>query len=750
MQYKCSICSRKQHIEKQNIGIRARDWLALMNEESVGQMVSPAYQSESDGGARLPSLRDLLPDPRQMWAVFRRNLLYFLIAFVLTVAVIIGWTASLTPLYSATASLLVVPKEDQVVDVKAVSPDLPQNSDVVDTKVRLMNSPDLARTVAQQYAATTGLPTDKASIGDLADRLKKQIDIARVGATYVIDVNAKSTSAKEAASVANLWVSQFVQSERDAKLNANQKADDWLRSRAAELEQDAKAADQALQQYRIQYGLLTSDSSKTMAEQEISNLDQQVAQAEAELAERQGRLSAARNQMARGGGGADVGAALGSGTIGSLRSREAALSAEVAQLESTYGPRYPDLIKSKSELSAIRTQIQKEINRILSNLSADVQVASSRLASLKASRRNSTSTLANNNAAQVGLLELERKAEAAKAVYQRFLNRLHETSAQQGLQQADSRVAQQAFAPKQPFQPNWMLALVFAPVAGLAAGLLTIGCVEYLQGGLRTRTDVERRLKVRYAGAVPDLQSTLDGIRATEPPHEYLLSRPHSAFTESLRNLRAFLLLGNQGQRRSPRALAITSALPQEGKTTTSVCLARTSALSGVPTVLIDCDLRRRGASELVLPAGHTGLYEYLDGSKSLEEALYFDEPSGLFVLGATVTPEDMIDPLNADVVSNLITELKKTFNVIVIDTAPVLGVADSRIVAACADRVLMIARWNSTPLRACDLALNALLDVSAKVSGVALTKVDVKKYAGSDDIESYAYDKKLAGYYRN
>ena len=697
------------------------------------------------------SWRDFFPDPRTLWMILRRNLRLFLTVFTLIVAAVAIWTVRQVPLYSAAASILVQPKADTVVNVTQVAPDLPSTTDIVDTEVRLMQSPTLALRVAQRYARThpAEAPANAVEQQELASELSDKIEVARSGATYVIDVTARSDDPRDAAEVANLFVQEFVAADKEAKVGANSSANTWLQARSQELEQKATAADGALQQYKIAHGLISTTGS-TMVEQELSSINQEIAQAQADLAEKQGRLSAAREQLAHGSGGADVGAALGSGTIGTLRSREAEASSQVAQLESRYGPLYPDLRKAKSDLADVRGQIQLEIDRILSNLDAEVQVSASRLSSLQGSRGRSTGVLQSNNFAAVGLAELQRRADAAKAIYETFLRRARETSAQQGLQQADTRIAQMAQVPERPDFPNRRLAALFGILSGLVCGLIAIGVAEYLQGGIRTKADVETRLRVRYAGAVPTLASTLGKPRVDDAPHDYIVSHPFSTFAEAFRGLRAFLLLGGGAVAGSPRAVAIVSPLPQEGKTTTAVCLARASAMGGTPTVLVDADLRRRGSSELLgLPASD-GLYDYMAGRASLDEALVLDEASGLYLLGTAAAQPSAHDPLTTENMARLIAELRTRFEVIIVDTAPVLGVADSRTVAASVDRVLLITRWRSTSIRAAEAALDILLDSGAKVSGVALTQVDITRYASTGHTDTYGYQKKFKGYYSN
>jgi uncharacterized protein involved in exopolysaccharide biosynthesis/Mrp family chromosome partitioning ATPase len=694
--------------------------------------------------------RHLFPDPKDIWILFRRNLRLFLVAFVLVLACVAIWTVTRTPIYSATSSLLVLPQQDQVVKVDAVSPDLPASPDVVNTEVRLMQSPALALRVAGRYAAMhpdSPLVKSAQTPNDLVNSIGKMATISRAASTYVIEVAVHSAEPQQAADIANLYVTEFVAADREAKINTNSAANQWLRGRTAQLAQEATVAYAGLQAYKISHGLISTEGA-TLSEQEIYTLDGQIASAQADLAEKQGRLAAARKQLSTGGGGADVGEALGSSTIGTLRAREAESNAQVAQLSARYGDKYPELVQARSQLVAIRQNIQLEIDRILSNLQAEVNVAAQRLSSLQGSRAQSTGVLSSNNRAQVGLEALERRADAAKSIYDTFLNRTRETAAQQGLQRADSRVDSIAQVPELPDYPNAQLAAAFGILGGMAAGIVAIALAEYFQGTMRTKADVEQRLGVRYAGAIPALQSTLGKVRADLPPHEYILSYPQSTFAESFRSLRAHLMPGGVGTAAGGRVVAIASALPQEGKSTTAVCLARLSAASGIPTVLVDCDVRRRGSSEL-LNNPNNGLFDYLAGG-DLDAALAFDEASGLYVLGTQPGGSDAADPLTHDNIERMLRELRKRFQLIVIDTAPVLGLADARIVAAAADRVAMCTRWRKTSVKAAQASIELLITSGARLSGVALTQVDVRSYASTGYTESYNYHRQFRGYYVN
>lgn len=692
----------------------------------------------------------LLPDPGLLWQIFRRNLLLFL----LVLASIIGLTAIFlslqVPTYTANASILIEPTGDPVRTADPQQRSVEVNADEVDTEIRLIGSPLVAERAGQLYAerfaSPDGDPFTKEETTELGQLMMGSTLILRSGQTRVIDVVSSNSDPVFAAASVNLIAEAYLNSQVDAKTSRSDASSEFINARLNELEQNALSAQSALDNYRAARGLVSANGS-TNAEQEVSNMNQQLASARAELAEKQGRYNAARAQLSRGGGGADVGAALGSGTISSLRQQEASTSAELAVLRDRYGALHPQRRQTEEQLKEIRLRIQEEINRVLSNLQAEVQTAQSRVSSLQGSRSSALGSLQRNGRAQAGMSELEQKAAAAQSIYQSFLERSQEAGALSGSAMPDAIISSRATVPTFPSSPNYSLIIIAGIILAFVAGFFSVLVAEYLRRGVQTKRDVERRLKLRYAGAIPTLKSTVKGRKALTAPHDYVLLYPHSLFAEAFRSIRTFLTL-SPGTR--PRAIAITSALPGEGKTTTSVCLARTSAAEGAKVVLVDADLRRRGASSLIDFENEHDIYDYLSGSSPLGECIFRDEQSGLDVLGSNAVDESAHNPLNEERVKKMYNELREKYDVIIVDTAPILGVAEGRLLATCADRVLLITQWKKTSLRAVEAVVDMLTDAKAKVTGLALTQVNIKKYASTGDGDVYAYTKKFRGYYQN
>jgi capsular exopolysaccharide synthesis family protein len=668
-----------------------------------------------------------------------------------------------TPSYSAMGSVVIDPSHANLAQANQQQGGLPPDTSAVDTEVEVLRSPALAEAVVRRLklyndpefnaemkprlfglapAAAPIVNPDKELLAETTNALMSHLWARRAGLTYVVQVGATSTSAGKAAMLSNTVMDTYLQRQLDGKLAAVTRANKELGLSLEKMRQDAEVAQARVQEYKNNHGLFSAEGA-TMAEQEVSTINQQLAIAKADAAEKSARVAAAQAQLLNGNGGADVGAALGSNTILELRKREAELSVKLAQLQTDFTPEYPEVKRTAAELRDIRTQIHGEITRILSSLRAEAQAAAGRESSLLASRGNAQGGLAANGQAQVGLLALQQRADAAKQIYEAYLNRAKQVAAEGSLQQADATVDSQAQVPTAPSSPNMKLGAAMALLAALVSAGAAMLMAEFWDKHLRSRLDVERELGVPFAGVLPDFRSVKPkGLRGPgAEPAEYLVSHPFSGFAEAFRNLRAFLMVSARGD--DAKLIAVTSAVPREGKSLTSFCLARTLALSGSRVVLVDCDLRQRGATKL---SGHqdVGLVEVVQDKVPLSEALIHDEKSNCFVLPAAgkSVPYDLFSNPETD---EVLRQLCEQFDYVILDAPPILGVADARILAAKADRVLYLVQWNKTPLRAAQSAIDILQECGANVAGALLTKVNVKdqaRYGYGDSSDYYGYFK--------
>ena len=704
-------------------------------------------------------------DLRRLWATLRRYRVVFALVFLLVFLAALLHAMTATPVYTATASVMIDDRHHNVTpDQQQVLSDLPDATGVVDTEVEIMRSRALAGRVVDALNLTAdpefntalrkgGLSlfghAKPAAAGEdehrrqrdaTIDALINRIQVDRRGLTYVINISVTSTSPAKAALLANTVGDRYLTAQLDAKFEATQRANRWLQGRLSSLRSDVTNAEQSVASYQSSKGLLQATGSN-LTEQRVAQLQASESSAAADLAEKQARLNTARQQIASGGTGQDLGEALNSDVIKTLRGKLSDAIHQQQLLSAKYGPRHPDVIAQENTQHQIETDIQAEVNRIVGSLQADVNASSQRLAAIRADLGQAQGTLASSKSAEVGMNSLQMNADAQSAVYKSLLDRFQQTSVQDGSLQSDAQVVSPAQIPLKPSSPNKKLDIALGVIFGLLAGVVTVVGMEMWSGEVRTSDDVEKMLGVPAIGSVPTTRGATNLA-----PTQYLVDTPLSAFAESFRQLRAAL---RRADLDSPvKTLAVTSALPGEGKSTTSMCLARSIALGGQRTIAVDCDLRRRTLHTMLAVKPAVGLLEVLAGTAKLEDALIVDEPSGCHILPLTASKFTPRDVFGTQAFAKLVAYLKAEYDFVILDCAPVLAVADTRTITEVVDGVLVLVQWQKTAARAVKYAISAVESVGGKVLGVALTKVNLKAQAAYGYGDSGYYFRSYANYY--
>lgn len=728
------------------------------------------HRTSQDPGEELLDLRGLIE-------TFRRRIGLFFAVAALVLLTVVLITLQTTPLYTASSSVMIENRESPGIDFEAVMSGLPPDSAVVDTEVEIIESRSLAEAVVRSLNLTS-VPEfnreleDPGIFGGIVDRAKSFIkglmpgeiggddafdaeqiafervtgrlmeatDARRVGLTFVVNISATSRNPRLARDIANAFADQYLLSQLEAKFTATERANEWLAGRVESLREDVRAKERAVANYRAQEGLLDAEGS-SLTEQQISDLNSQLVLQRAELAEAQARLDNVRQQIDRGVSPESIGEVLRSDVIRDLRAQYSAAISRRSELASRYGERHPELVTVNREIADIETQLEQEVARIVMNLENEVNVARNRVGSLSASLGQLRSELVENNSALVRLRELERDAEASRALFESFLGRFRQTDEASTLTDADARIVATASVPVSPSAPNVMLNLALGVVLAGLAGIGAIFLLEMMDNALRTEADVERDLHQPHIASIPRLKagplSRFTGRNAPNPAR-FVVDKPLSSFAEAFRTIRSAIRMA--GIDTPLKTVAITSALPGEGKTTTTLGLGRVSAMAQSRVVAVDCDLRRRLLSAVAAPDCTSGLVQVLSGDVSLDDALVGDADTTLDILPLVETSFTPRDLFESEAFAQLLEELKKRYDLVLLDTAPILAVTDTRTIARMADGVVYAALWGKSSTGVARTALHALQSVRANILGVVLNNVDM------DAQRHYGYA--TSGYY--
>tara|TARA_R110000772_G_scaffold268577_1_gene396565 strand:+ start:2008 stop:4260 length:2253 start_codon:yes stop_codon:yes gene_type:complete len=569
--------------------------------------------------------------------------------------------------------------------------------------------------------------------------LRSGLSAARIGTSYSINISYQHHNPEIAAMLANAYVTEYAESQVNEKKSATAEATGFLRAKVDQLRDLATADFAAVQNYRVSNGLL-STSGASLTEQDISVYNQQAATAKAEAAADRARLNTALRQLTSGSKGDDVGEALESSVVSSLRSQRGQLVVKVADLRTRYGNRHPELQRAQQELADLDEQIQEEIDRVISNLEARANVSEQRLASLTGTLGSAKGTLVRNNKAMVALDDLERRAEASQGLYESYLARYRETLASSGTERSDARILTLAEAPNFPSSPNIFLNVLFACLVGLGLGLIAAFLTEMQFRGLTTGNDVERRTGLPFLGISPENNSLK---HHAETALETVKQYPNSVLAESMRSIYSsvHIPMKDRGQ-----VLAISSAVPDEGKSILSSLLGLTSAAIGTRTIIVDCDIFRHGLSRNFGVEDGSGILEIASGKSSLSEALRTIPDSTVSILPIVSRGGEGDRLTNNGAIQAIVAQLKELFDLVILDCPPLLAIAEAREIAALADGVILAAHWRSTSDEAIRSAARLLSPKLNNYIGVVLTRVDLKKqsrYAPDDTTSYYSHYQK-------
>ncbi len=565
--------------------------------------------------------------------------------------------------------------------------------------------------------------------------LRSGLGATRIGTSYSLAISYRHHDPEMAAMLANAYANEYAQSQVNEKKTATSEAIAFLGNKVEELRAQATADFAEVQNYRIRNGL-PSTTGASLTEQDISVYNQQAATARAEAAADAARLETARAQLRRGSAGDDVGEALESSVISALRAQRGQLVVKMADLRVRYGDRHPDLQRARQEMADLDKQIQEEIDRVISNLEAKAAVSSQRLASLSGTLSSAKGQLLNNNKAMVALDDLQRRAEASQGLYESYLARYRETSASSGTERSDARVLTLASPPTMPTSPNIILNLLFASICGVGLGLIAAFVVEMQFRGLTTAADVEKRTGLPYLGMVPENGTARHHAPS---PIETITSMPNSILAESLRNIHASIQIPGLDR---AQVIAVTSALPSEGKSITSALLGLISAQMGHRTIVVDCDIFRRGLSHEFRIDEGPGLIEVGGGPNALDPAIR-TVGGGLHVLPIVARGSQGDRLTDKGLIQAAVAQLKERYDLIILDCPPLLAVAEAREIAGLSDGVILAAKWRSTSDDAIATAARLLPPRLAHYMGVALTRVDLRKqnrYAPDDSTSYYTH----------
>ncbi len=769
---------------------------------TVARLAPPEHDYPAESGYALPGEENPALGLRRMMSALRRR------KFLIFGIVLVGTSLSalfvyqITPLYKAKTRIVVERPREKIVNIDAVAKGIRQDMMTAQTQAAIIASRELAAKTVERLdlenhplfnpklrkkkkpglvklvtGTVTGFlsdvvksarelfegaetPKEEAVLAKLelppeekAKRRKERLISAFLGGlkvkpaekSRVITITYTSTDRRFAAIAANAVAETYIEDQRANKGSTTVKAFEFLSKQVKETRTRLVESERRLAEFRKKAGIVEIGESNQYQAQ-LARLNEELTRTQSQRAEADARYEQLQKVIREKGGIESALAVLDSPLIQNLREQEARVARKIAELKTQYRSGHPRLRLAYTEQEELQKKIQAEIAKIAANLDGEVQIAKARERNIQKQIAEIRKLLEAQNGAEVTLRSLESEVQANKRLYETLLSRLEETKIQRDdvLTQPDARIISRATTPSRPFYPNTRMMILAAFVVSLVLGIGLVLLLELLDSGFRSLSQVEAETGMPTLGLVP----LIPGRGKKKLPHQVILEKPNSTFGEAVRTLRTTLLLAAP-ENRQLRTVAVTSAVPGEGKTSTALALACTVATSGQQAIIIDCDLRHASVHAYLGLPNRLGLSDYLSGQAKLEEVIQNDAESGLYFISAGTRAPNPVDLLGSVEMKELLAYLAERFDLVVLDTPPILPVSDSLVLVRAVEKTIFLVRWEKTRRETAMAGLKHVLEAGADVAGIVLAQVDVRKHAQYDYSDSgYYYQSSYKHYY--
>ncbi|MGH9532800.1 MAG: GumC family protein [Terriglobales bacterium] len=711
---------------------------------------------------------------KDYWNVIEKRKWTVLTTLIIIVTLIMLWSFQTTPLFEATARMAVYREDTNDLGLRdSMGMAEPVEYDYtvqLDTQVEIIESDAVALQVirdlrldshplfATSRSAPAAKPTavpagpvqfDNAEEAELLDLFKGNMRVNSVPHTRLIDITYTSPDPKVAAEVANAIVHAYVERNFRTKFESTMQTSEWLAKQLSDLQLKVESSQEKLVRYQREKGILGLDEKQNIITTKLEELNKELMAAEGDRMQKEAahKIAAAGNE--------ELIARADNGTIiTKLRSELAELRSQHARLATQFGPSYPRVMELRNQMKELEGAIQDEIQRLSKGLETDYQTALARermLAQAFEKQKRAANEL-NESAIQYTLLK--REVETNRQLYEGLLQKLKEASVSVGLRSNNVRIVDAARVPLIPTKPNIPRNILLGLLAGVFSGVVLAFIQENLDTTLRSPQHVEEVLGLPCVAVIP-----ADSPSAGKPKYGRMLplptpknsvspavelvshNRPKSELAEAYRALRTSILLSNSG--RPPKVILLTSALPQEGKTTTSTNCAIVLAQRGARVLLVDADMRRPGVRKAFGLEVKNGLSSLLAGNSSFEDVVVRMEgmPNLHIVPAGPIAPQPA-ELLGSAQMNEYLSRWRQEYDHVVIDSPPALTVTDAVVLSVEADAVILIVRSHSTSKDALRRTLEMLAQVNVFATGVVLNGVDMNEPG------TYYYGYKYGGRY--
>jgi capsular exopolysaccharide synthesis family protein len=545
----------------------------------------------------------------------------------------------------------------------------------------------------------------------LVAAFQSRVQVAPVRSSRLVDISFTSADREFAASAVNVLAEEYVQQNLEFRLENTQKTLDWLTQEVTKQQNIVQRSERLLAEYRENQNALSLEDRQNIVIARLNQVNDAVTRARTQRVQREAlyrQISDAKDREA-------LISIVQNPFIQNLKTRLSELQRERGRLLDRYGEKHPQVQNVTTQIADAERQIDAEVDKTAQAVRNDYEAALAEERTLSSDLESQKAAAMDLNRKGIDYSVLQREAESNRQVYESLLQREKELRVIANSRANNVRVLDRAEVPGGPFTPNvsraWMMAMFF----GIGLGVAAAFGIDYLDDTVKTPEDVTWRLKLHFLGLVPKVRGERHPLLSGPVPHD---------FGEAFRALRTALVASNPGE--ATRVVAITSAQPLEGKTTTAVNIALALAIGGARVLLIDADMRRPSLHKALRLPNDKGLSHLLVGETRMREVVQRTGDPNLLVITAGKTPPNPSELLGSDRMKAFVQQLAAgPFDWVIIDTPPVLAVTDAVILAPIVSGVTFVLGAEMTRWRLAERAIETLQSGHPRSISAVLNRVD-------------------------
>ena len=563
--------------------------------------------------------------------------------------------------------------------------------------------------------------------------------------SYILEVSYTSHDPKLCADVVNTLISEYIKFDLEKRIQATKLGHRYLQKQIEKVQAKLEAAEEKLNKFAKQHDIVYlsqiskgNENGRDIATAQLESLSEQLNLAKAKRIE----LESLYKQSLKNPD--DVPQVVENELLNTLKEQLAGLEKKYAELSAVFTPKYPKLKRLRSEIRALKKQIARQKRLIVATIKNRYLTALKNEKMLEKALEAQKKKVASLKRMAIDYKILKREVDTNQQIYELLLQKSKELDVEVGIKSSNIHPIDKALVPMFPFKPNRFKNMVLAIFMGLFCGVFGAFVIEYFDNTFKSPEEVERHLGLPILGTIPHITLKKKGTGEETGIEWEALRNPRSAVSEAFRMIRTSLMLSTAGA--PPKCLLVTAPQAGNGKSFTCFNLALVYAQMGARVLVVDCDLRKPRLHKLMKISSNPGLSNYLSGKMDLKTIVKpvgenFGKKLKINFISSGAMPPNPVELLNSQILIDILERFRTVYDIILLDSPPVVGFADALVLSRVADGTLLVVRNEQTPRPMGRHCCELLFQVDAKLLGVVVN--DIKVHKGS-----YYYGKYYSYYH--